>query len=212
MTPAADDGPAYLIDLHVHTSPLSSDSALTPDGAAQASIALGMAALCVTEHNCVWPAGLAREFEERYGIPVLRGMEVATQAGHVLVFGLEAFHPEMYDVRRLRRIVDAENGAMALAHPVRHQGPGLPWSEAQALYDALEVLNGDDLGSVDLVRAIARSLNMPAIGGSDAHSRAAFGRCATRFHGPVTTERALVEALRAGSVEPVELVSWRQGA
>lgn len=212
MTSGADTrSEKYLIDLHVHTCPLSSDSALTPDDAAQVSIALGLAALCLTEHNQVWDAGPARELSERHGIPVLRGMEVGTQAGHVLVFGLEAFHPEMYDVYRLRRIVEEEGGAMALAHPTRHRQGRTPWSDAHRLYHALEVLNGDDLGSAELLRAIARSLEMPAIGGSDAHSKAALGRCATRFLRPVTGERDLIEALWTGLVEPVELATRAGG-
>lgn len=211
MMPGGAAGPAdHLVDLHVHTSPLSTDSALTPDDAARASLALGMAALCVTEHNRIWDATAARELSERHGIPVLRGMEVATQAGHVLVFGVEEFHPEMYDVLRLRRIVQQEGGAMALAHPMRQQ-QRTPWGSARELYDALEVFNGDDLASADLVMAIARSLHIPAIGGSDAHSRAALGRCATRFLQPVTTERDLVEALRAGLVQPVRLQTGTGG-
>jgi hypothetical protein len=195
----------YLIDLHVHTTPRSSDSALTPDDAARITVALGMAALCLTEHNNIWGAGAARELSERYGIPVLRGMEVGTQAGHVLVFGVEAFCLEMYDVYRLRRIVEEEGGAMALAHPTRQPARPVPWSDARGLYDALEVLNGDYLGAAGSVGAIARSLGIAAIGGSDAHSKAALGRCATRFLRPVAGERDLIEALRAGQVEPVDL-------
>lgn len=211
MTPSGGEPPSgWIIDLHVHTAPLSTDSALTSDSLMRRSAELGMSAVCVTEHNRMWRAAEALELSERYELPVLRGMEVSTGAGHVLVFGLAEFRPEMFDVERLRAAIQSEGGAAVLAHPVREPRFRRPWAEVRGLFHALEALNGDDDGAApDLVFNIARSLGMPTTGGSDAHSAAALGRCATRFQDPITDERALVEALQSGRVEAVDLRNAR---
>ncbi len=211
MTTSRGESPSgWLIDLHVHTSPLSTDSALTPDALMRRLIELGMSAVCVTEHNRMWAAVEARELSERYEMPVLRGMEVSTNAGHVLVFGLEEFRPEMFTVERLCAAVQAEGGAAVLAHPVREPRFRRLWSEVRDLFHALEALNGDDNGgAADLVFSIARSQGMPTTGGSDAHSTAALGRCATRFRDPIRDERTLVDALRSGNFEAVDLADGR---
>jgi hypothetical protein len=210
MPAGSYDSPAWVIDLHVHTAPRSSDSALSPDDLGRRSIELGLAAVCVTEHNHVWHAAAARELSERHGIPVVRGMEASTDAGHVLVFGLDEFRPEMFSAERLLAIVRSEGGAAILAHPLREPRSRRPWDEVRDMFDALEALNGDENGgSAGVVAGIAARLGMRTTGGSDAHSLAALGRCATVFRDPVTDDRSLVLALRNGRFDPVDL-SGRQ--
>lgn len=205
--PEASPAPrGHVVDLHVHTAPLSSDSVLSLEDAARHAVELGLSTLCLTEHNNMWTSAQVRGLAERWEIPVIRGMEVGTDVGHVLVFGVEGFRPEMCSVQRLRRIVESEGGAMVLAHPVREPARRLPWAEMPGLFHALEALNGDENGvAAELVAAMARSLGMPTTGGSDAHSLAGLGRCATRFSHPVRDERSMVEALRRGLCEAIRL-------
>lgn len=197
---------AHVVDLHVHTTPLSSDSALSLEDSARHTVRLGLSALCLTEHNNMWTSAQVRGVAERWNIPVIRGMEVGTDAGHVLVFGVEGFRPEMCNVHRLRRIVESEGAAMILAHPAREPARRPPLSDLPGLFHALEALNGDENGvAAELIAGMARSLGMPTTGGSDAHSPAALGRCATRFSHPIRDERSLVEALRRGLCEAIQL-------
>jgi predicted metal-dependent phosphoesterase TrpH len=204
---AADTGlTGSLIDLHAHTRHQSMDSGLAPEGLAERVKSLGLSAVCITEHNNIWSPADAGALAERFEIPVLRGMEVSTDAGHVLVFGVEGYRLEMWRVERLHAIVAAEGGAMVLAHPTRGAGFGRPWAEARHLFAALECFNGDDHnGSTAYIVNLARSLGLPGTGGSDAHSVPAVGRRATRFDRAITTERDLVSALLEGRYEPVDL-------
>ncbi|HKZ50213.1 MAG TPA: PHP domain-containing protein, partial [Dehalococcoidia bacterium] len=133
-----------IIDLHAHTTLRSLDSGLAPEALVRRCKELGLSAVCVTEHNAMWPAAEARRLSERFEIPILRGMEISTDAGHVLVFGVEDYRPEMFRVDLLRAITEAEGGAMVLAHPMRGQGFRRSWEEAKDLFEALECLNGDD--------------------------------------------------------------------
>jgi predicted metal-dependent phosphoesterase TrpH len=200
--------PGALIDLHAHTRHKSMDSGLAPEKLAERAKALGLSAVCITEHNNIWTAAEAAALAEAFEIPVLRGMEVSTDAGHVLVFGVEGYSLDMWRIERLHAIVQSEGGAMVLAHPSRSPGFGRPWSEAPDLFVGLEVFNGDDhhRGTEYLVD-LARSLGLPGTGGSDAHSVQAVGRRATRFERTIMTDRDLVAALRSGCYCPVDLTA-----
>lgn len=196
----------HIIDLHVHTTLHSFDSGLSARRMIDRCLALGFSTICTTEHNSIWTPGQAAEAYERFGVTVLRGMEINTDVGHVLVFGVEGYRLEMMQVDRLRAIVEREGGVMILAHPTRNAGFGRPWSEAVHLFEALEGMNGDDHNlSSEYVIDIARSLGLAATGGSDAHSVPAVGRCATVFAEPIRDEQQLIVALRSGSCFPVDL-------
>jgi predicted metal-dependent phosphoesterase TrpH len=183
------------------------DSGLSPDSLVRRCRELGLSAVCITEHNAIWSVAETRELSERFGIPIISGMEVSTDAGHVLAFGVEGYRPEMFRIERLRAIVESEGGVMVLAHPMRDQGFPRPWSEAKDLFVALEGMNGDDgdLHSEEYMRSIAKTLGMPMTGGSDAHTEPAVGRRATVFKEQIADERQLVDALLAGQFDAVDL-------
>ena len=196
----------HIIDLHVHTTLHSFDSGLSPRRMIDRCLALGFSTICTTEHNSIWTRQQATEAYERFGITVLRGMEINTDVGHVLVFGVEGYRLEMMYVERLRAIVEREGGVMVLAHPTRNAGFRRPWSEAPQLFEAVEGMNGDDhTFASEYVIDIARSLGLSATGGSDAHSVPAVGRCVTVFSEPIRDEQRLIGALRSGSFYPVDL-------
>lgn len=188
----------FEIDLHVHTRLRSHDSSLTPEELVAEAKRLGQAAICITEHNDCWTADEARRLSEIHGIPVLRGMEIGTDVGHVLAFGIGRFTPEMFRVDALRLIADSQGAALVLAHPMRPPGFGRPLAELVGLFDGYEVLNGDESRlAAHSAEAIARQFGLATTGGSDAHSRQGLGRCHTVFETVIGNDYELSAAIRA---------------
>lgn len=188
-----------LVDLHCHTKVMSPCSALTPDALIRAARGRGVDAICITEHDAIWTAAEAARLSDEMEFPVFRGMEVTTEVGHVLVFGVERHDPAMAVLAELRRIVRAEGGLMFLAHPSRRYGT-LPPEDLAAHFDSVESHNGTEgMLQNDHAARIAKSMRLPGIGGSDAHSAREAGVCATRFDAAVRDERAFFDALRAGA-------------
>jgi hypothetical protein len=188
-----------LIDLHCHTRAHSRCSALTPEALVRAARERGLDAVCITEHDALWTADEVHALSESLEFPVFRGMEVTTEVGHVLVFGVSEHHPSMATLADLHRIVRSEGGLLYLAHPSRRYGT-LPPPDLVACFDSVEVQNGSE-GALqnDAAASLARSMSLPGIGGSDCHSAREVGRCATRFASPITSEPAFLEALRSGA-------------
>lgn len=184
------------IDLHTHTTMFSACSAMTPDDLARAAKAASLDAVCITEHDALWPLPAARDLAERHGLVVLRGVEATTEVGHVLVYGLTTWRRGLSTLEGLREHVLAEGALMFLAHPSRRYGRTVTGSFADA-FDSLEVTNASE-GTLQNSSAaqLARLCRLPGIGGSDAHSTREVGGAFTVLSSGVLTEEDLVAELR----------------
>jgi len=194
-----------LVDLHVHTF-ASGDAMAAPEDILDRALALGIDGICVVEHDSFEASETAAELGIGSGIVVLRGIEVSTDVGHLLVYGLVDD-----GWQRLRRdglvpgqaFVDYahEAGAVVVpAHPFRAD----PDSTGERLTTlagifALEGLNGTSTREEN-ARAceFAAQNDLRIVGGSDAHMPGRVGRAVTQFERRVETEAQLAAELRAG--------------
>ena len=80
-----------LIDLHTHTHLLSPCSGLSLLELVELSRAAGLDGLCLTEHDAMWSAEDLARVGDSTGFLLLRGVEVSTAQGHVLVYGLSTW-------------------------------------------------------------------------------------------------------------------------
>ena len=215
---------ATVIDLHVHTTHGSSDSSLTPEDMVLEAKRLGLQGVCITEHNAPWDRHLFAEFSYKHDILLIRAVEVDTDMGHILVFGLDSYVSGINQIDELRRVVTKVGGFMVSAHPFRgiynpsgnsrpmiyRDGGPLPNSAPEAAdhpvfsnVDAIEVANG---GTIDQENGfaweVAEHLGVKGTGGSDAHSVHGLGRCTTVFQDKITSEQQFIDALKAGRFYP----------
>lgn len=193
-----------LIDLHCHTRVHSACSALTPEALARAARAAGLDGVCITEHDALWPLDDIEALSREFGLLVLRGVEVTTDVGHVLAFGLRGYTPEMARIERLKAIADTEGAVLVLAHPSRRYG-AVPEADPGLWFHAFETENGTE-GRLqnETAARLARALPLPGTGGSDAHAVREVGTAATLFDRPVRTEHQFLDELRAGRYRAVD--------
>ena len=194
------------IDLHSHTAVFSTDSNLLPHDLIAASVERGLDGVVLTEHDVVWPAERVAALNASSDILVLSGVEVTTELGHVLVYGLSELIPRITEARRLRKLCDAQGALMFLAHPARDPGLRVPPDAFRELFDGVEGLNGCD-GPLQNQSASSRGRNcpLPPVGGSDCHALHEVGTAATEFEQEIRTITELVAALREGAYRPVAL-------
>ena len=205
-----------LIDLHIHKNPFSDDSHLSPGEAAQRAKRAGLDAICFTEHDWHWKEEDIARLELEHGLPIFRGMEISSDEGHILVFGLSEYRFGMHHATYVRELLDEVGGVMILAHPFRrqvrhHPAPGELLEEVCSnrvldLVDAVETLNGrsrdkENRFAID----VSRRTGLRGVGGSDAHSREDVPSCATMFDRHITCLEELIEELKAGRFRAVDL-------
>jgi predicted metal-dependent phosphoesterase TrpH len=187
-----------LIDLHCHTKVHSACSALTPEALVRAARARGLDGVCITEHDALWPLDEIERVAAEMDFVVLRGIEVTTDVGHVLVYGVARHDAAIATLDELHRIVRAQGGLMYLAHPSRRYGT-LPPVDLASVFDSVEVQNGTEgMLQNDNAALLARGLALPGIGGSDCHAAREVAVCATEFEDDARDEASFVRALRSG--------------
>ena len=205
-----------LIDLHTHTKPLSDDSFITPAELIQRAKQNGLDAICLTEHDWFWDREALDKLVQEHDFLVFSGVEINTEDGHFLVFGLDEYIFGMHRAEYLRRIVDEVGGFMILAHPFRrnlHSDDNLDDAVERyskkpvfCLLDTIEVLNGRATERQNrFSQELCRRLNMKGAGGSDAHSLTDIPSFATRFERKINNVEELITELKAGRFKPVNL-------
>ncbi len=207
----------FLVELHLHTFPASPCASDPVAAMIEAAKARGLDALCLTDHNYVWDAGTVAALREKHAFPILRGNEIVTDQGDMLVFGFDEEIRGVIGLAALKQRVAAAGGVVLAAHPFRGfltfgaEEVGLSVAQAgqREMFkwvDGIEGLNGRVTAAENrLAREVAAALGLPVTGGSDAHAVAEVGLYATAFPEPIDDEQSLVAALRAGRGRPVVL-------
>lgn len=172
--------------------------------------------IVLTEHRQWDPRADFRHLEDEYGLRILRGAEVETDYGHVLLYGVTDEMTRRFDfadVRLSAQQVIAEVARMGGVAAPCH--PGRPTIGLCEHYDskpplegvvAVEALNGGSRkGENERVQAVIDKYGYGAFGGSDAHLVSLIGICATEFDDDIRTIEGLVGALqRPDRYRPVD--------
>ena len=204
-----------MIDLHTHTFPASQCSSVGVDELISEAKRIGLDGICLTDHNYVWNPDDIENLRQKHGFLVLRGNEIITDQGDILVFGMDKDIKGVIKLDDLKVEVEKAGGFMIAAHPFRgfltfNVGDiGLTPEKAMErpmlkLVDAIEVLNGKVTEREnDLASKVAEGLGIKATAGSDAHDVSEVGVYATQFFDSIKCERDLVDALKNGNFSPV---------
>ncbi|MBI5251603.1 MAG: PHP domain-containing protein [Desulfomonile tiedjei] len=193
------------IDLHCH-SKYSQDNHLDPEDLILVARRLGLDGVCFTEHHsyrCSWPVSGMNIPD---GFLVLRGIEVSTDSGHVLVYGVlddswnQWGRNNYLKVGKVLDSVHALGGICVPAHPFRGRESVGDRVFSLEGFDAIETHNGVNGGAQNkpAIEA-ALKLGLPSIGGSDCHHIDQVGRAYTVFDNPIRDILDLVAEIKAGN-------------
>ena len=187
---------------------------------------VGLDGVCITEHNQIWDRKAIERLKNDHDFLVIGGVEVSTDCGEILVFGLDRPVLNVYRAHELRKMVDQAGGVMILAHPFRFE-PGIvgaynssrsagsrglseiigPVFERPVfkMVDAVEVYNGrSGIEEREFTAMVATRLNLKGTGGSDAHASLAVGSCYTVFENEVRDEGDFIAQIKNGGFYGVD--------
>ncbi len=210
-----------LIDLHAHTSPRSNCSRTTLEELVETARSRGLDALCVTEHDVRWPDEELADASGMLGFPLIPGVELTTDVGHVLAFG--PLRKPLWMGYKLAELVEEcahSDTALVLPHPLRRfageraiKGGRTPPTAAQIVaLPQWEMVHAIEAASTQTTRlehsltaAALAELPRPAVGASDAHGPGLAGTFATEIDRVVHTAEELAREIRAGHVRPARM-------
>ncbi len=158
----------------------------------------------------------------QYGVVVLKGSELDTRYGHVLVYGVTEpltreidFSNVAMDTRELLKAARQHDAYAVPAHPGRF-GIGLTeYIQQGETFDDVRIVErlngGSRQGENERAWELCDNMGYLGVGGSDAHLTSHIGACLTKFPTGISTEAELVEALLSEQFQPVWLKDATNG-
>lgn len=205
-----------IIDLHIHTRVGSDDSFIEIPDLVHRARRSGLDGVCITDHDWFWRRETVDAFRREHDFLILPGVEMSTDDGHMLVFGLDHYQFGMHRTANLKAAVDEVGGVMVMAHPYRRN---LRWDEEveagvarysrNPVFQHVGIVETHNGRSNDRQNAFSRGvcerLRLRATGGSDAHQITEIPTGATLFEKQVSSLEDLIRELKAGRFRPVDL-------
>lgn len=189
-----------IVDMHVHLKYRSRCSNLSVEDL-EDTISPKIDAVCLTDHWLLKP----KKVNPFNGIKVFYGVEIDCNYGDILAYGLKSLPLKKNNISA-RYVIDYihdREGVAACAHPYtnRHQGFGDNVFDFE--FDAIELNGSLDIRFHHQAKKAAEEMDIPIIGGSDAHSVRQMNTTATKFEQKIKSMEDIVKAIKNKECEAV---------
>ena len=170
--------------------------------------------IVLTEHRLFDFDVSYSQLAAEYGVIVLKGAELDTCFGHMLVYNVTPglardidFGDVKMDGRELIKAARHHGGFVVPAHPGRF-GIGLvEYMEQGEEFADVSIVERVNAGSKpeenERAEELCRRMSYLGTAGSDAHLASHIGRAVTEFNANIRSEPELVEALMSGDFRPI---------
>ena len=192
------------VDVHLHTR-FSFDASIGPkflaDALHQHPVVKGVA---VTDHNTLEGFFHVRRFAAAYeDVVIIPGVEVSTVRGDVIVLGVEEKPAHWSSLESVVDFARARSGVIVIPHPFRGGGIGDAAKKIPSDIAAVEVANPDASDDENRkAETLAKSTNMPGVGGSDAHHIYQMWKAYTQIEAEPNVD-SILKAIKQKSVTAV---------
>jgi predicted metal-dependent phosphoesterase TrpH len=193
-----------LIDTHLHESKYSSDSHISLLEIVTRAMEIGLDGICITDHESNEIMEEAHKLARESKFVILVGAEILTHEGDMTVFGLDELPKNKIHAHELIEIVNKKGGVAVSSHPYRQNNRGMgDHIRNLQMLGGIEAFNGSTPPDHNYkAYKLSLELNIPALGGSDAHNRQQVGKYVTVFPDGIRTEKDLIEAIKSQNIFP----------
>lgn len=199
------------IDLHVHTK--YSDGSGDIKEILIEAYRKNLNGIAITDHNTTvsLKKGKLEKYAKKLGLMIIPGIELKTDAGHILAIGVDV----NLDLQKYVRVKYDEvldwirgfGGIVVIAHPALEINKSHKWIINKP--DALEVFNASYPFKfmVNMVLKINSKIRLPLTAGSDAHNPKCVGNAYTILEVEDMCIEEVLNAIKKGRTKPYGKIS-----
>jgi len=159
--------------------------------------------IAITDHNTIKGYLKAKQINNDKQFIIIPGIEVETDAGHIIILGIEDEPPRRGKMKYEEAIEWAKenNGLTILAHPAIGRFKLEKWIKNKP--NAIEVINSLYPASILINRGLklAEKLKLPKTAGSDAHHPEDIANAYTTINVNSLKIDEILEAIRRGEIK-----------
>ena len=194
----------FKIDPHIH-SKNSPCSRLTKKQIVFKACELDLDAVCITDHDMI------TKLTTDDNILILTGSEITTKDGHILAYGVLEPVPSLLTAEETIDKIHEQGGIAVAAHPYRkfnkknseQLGLGNNGKIFLCPLDGIETLNYlNNTKENNNARKTAQILDLPQLGGRDAHHMKQIGKVITILPSSIETIDDFIKNIKKGKTIP----------
>jgi predicted metal-dependent phosphoesterase TrpH len=185
------------IDLHVHTTG-STDAFIEPDELPLILKERGLDGVAITNHDAFTEVTSSETI-------VVPGIEVSTRQGHIIGLGVSGPIAKGSTADETISMIHRAGGVAIVPHPFDPISPCVNPLKLRSRPEAIEAINSDALFfplNTAFAKRMADRLGLPMVAGSDSHIPETVGDAYTLIDTNSKSVADILNAIRAGSVEP----------
>ena len=191
------------IDMHIHSCYSKDGFEQIKDIIAEAK-RKGLDGIALTDHNTQEGIYEAKKEGDRQEIVVISGIEIKTENGDVLAYGITKTIKKGMSVKKTIDAIHKAGGLAVAAHPYPEPSHRTKMHKFLDLrFDAIETANARSIFMNKKAKKMAQKLNIAQTGGSDAHSLKEIGNAYTEINAPEKNEKSILDAIRLGNTTAV---------
>ncbi|MBN1327903.1 MAG: PHP domain-containing protein [Candidatus Heimdallarchaeota archaeon] len=188
------------IDLHVHSN-VSFDSKIKIGLLLRDLKNIGLDGIAITDHDSIEAIPKAKDIAKKYNVKVFSAVEITAREGHIIAYGISEQPPYRKSVEDTIDWIHDRDGIAVCAHPFRLTAPSLGEKVYLHRFDGLEINARCTMSQNRAAELAARLMNLPLLGGSDAHFIQNIGSISTFFYDELLNEDDLIQAIKHGNCE-----------
>ncbi|MCY3410177.1 MAG: PHP domain-containing protein [Candidatus Heimdallarchaeota archaeon] len=179
----------YSIDFHTHSNnSFDNRKGPSPHEIIHQASYLGMNAIAITDHDFITFNERLFRYAKSLGVLLIPGCEVTTSDGHLIALGITEQVPDNLSAEHTIKILLEQHAFIIAAHPFDEKY-GVGDLVFELKIDAIEV-NGSrrrPQRENKEAKEVAKIIDIPFVGGSDAHSLENIGSVHTIFEDSVSS-------------------------
>lgn len=188
-----------IFDMHIHLknrSPCSHLSIMDLKG----GLSEKYDGICITDHHMVNP----NKTVSRIGVKVFFGVEITCNLGDILAYGIKRI-PTTRKAEDVIDFIHSNGGVAVCAHPFSPHHACFQDAVQDYKFDAIEI-NGSLANKYNLpAKKMAELMDLPTIGGSDAHSKIQLNKMGTRFLIKIKSIEDIVHAIKNKKCKAIKI-------
>ncbi|MHA1294575.1 MAG: PHP-associated domain-containing protein [Promethearchaeota archaeon] len=189
-----------IIDMHIHLKLRSRCSNLSAEDLYN-NLSQCFDAICITDHWKLEP----KKYNPFHDIKVFYGVELDCSLGDILAYGIKSLPLKRLSAEKAIKYIHNQGGIAVCAHPYSNRHEGFGDYVYDYAFDAIEINGALNKKLQRMAEEVAIKMDLPTIGGSDAHSIKQLNTIGTKFEIPINSISDIIKAVKSKKCKAIKI-------
>ncbi len=186
--------------MHIHLRSRSLCSKMSVEGLYN-GLSQRIDGICITDHWILKPINISSFFD----VSIFFGVEVNCDLGDILAYGIKVIPSKNLPAKEMIDFIHKQEGIAVCAHPFSTHQYAFGENVYDFEFDAIEINGAVGKKYNKMAFYSALIMELPTIGGSDAHSINQLNTIGTKFYMPIRSMSDIILAIKTKKCKAIRI-------